>query len=109
KSPHGGTVTPWTRRVHSMAQRTAKSKRSGQRCKRHARPGRSVCVMHGGKAPAAGPTHPTFKHGRYSKALGGTTIQEQYEKARTDPHLLPRTEDIAPHGAKPQDTTRPPP
>lgn len=87
-----------------MAQCTAKSKRSGQRCKRHARPGRSVCVMHGGKAPAAGPTHPTFKHGRYSKALGGTTIQEQYEKARTDPHLLALTEDIALLVAKQQET-----
>ena len=30
---------------------TARSKRSGQRCKRRPIPGGSVCVMHGGKAP----------------------------------------------------------
>ena len=30
---------------------TARSKRSGQRCKRRPIPGGSVCVMHGGAAP----------------------------------------------------------
>jgi hypothetical protein len=30
---------------------TARSKRSGVRCKRYAIPGGRVCVMHGGKAP----------------------------------------------------------
>lgn len=30
---------------------TAKSKQSGQRCKRRPIPGGTVCVMHGGKAP----------------------------------------------------------
>lgn len=32
---------------------TATSKQSGERCKRRPVPGLSVCVMHGGKAPAA--------------------------------------------------------
>lgn len=34
-------------------QCTAKSKQSGERCKRRPVPGLSVCVMHGGKSPAA--------------------------------------------------------
>lgn len=32
---------------------TAKSKQSGERCKRRPVPGLTVCVMHGGKSPAA--------------------------------------------------------
>ena len=35
-----------------MAQCTATSRRSGERCKRHAHPGATVCVKHGAGAPA---------------------------------------------------------
>lgn len=34
-----------------MAKCTAKSKQSGERCRRDAAPGATVCSMHGGKAP----------------------------------------------------------
>lgn len=47
-------------------QCTAKSKQSGERCKRPAAPGRTVCVIHGGRSPQ-GANHPNFKHGRYIK------------------------------------------
>lgn len=43
---------------------TAKSKQSGQRCKRRPIPGGHVCVMHGGKAP-----HVQFKAMERLKAL----------------------------------------
>ena len=36
-----------------MAQCTAKSKQSGQQCKRHAATGQAVCAIHGAKAPQA--------------------------------------------------------
>lgn len=34
-----------------MAQCTAQSKRSGERCRKYAIPGGRVCSIHGGKAP----------------------------------------------------------
>jgi hypothetical protein len=51
--------------------------------------------MHGGRAPAAGPTHPGFKHGRYSRVLDGKDIAEKYEMLRDDPKLLELSEEIA--------------
>lgn len=40
------------KQVTPRAQCVAKSKQSGQRCKRAPIPGGTVCVMHGGKSPA---------------------------------------------------------
>jgi hypothetical protein len=82
----------------------AKSRRSGEQCKRAATTGMEVCHMHGGNSRKAGPMHHSFKSGRYSKALDGRTIQEMYERARADPHLLALTEDIALMVAKQQET-----
>jgi hypothetical protein len=49
-------------------QCTAKSKRSGERCKNYACRGRGTCRMHGGKSPR-GIGHPNTKHGMYSKGI----------------------------------------
>jgi hypothetical protein len=51
-----------------MSQCTAKSKRSGERCRRAATRGRTVCRMHGGASPA-GVASATYRSGRYSKAV----------------------------------------
>lgn len=76
-----------------MAQCTAKSKQSGQRCKRHATPGRTVCNIHGGKTPR-GHALPQTTHGRHSKDLP-TRLAGRYEASRTDPELLNLTDEIA--------------
>lgn len=51
-----------------MAQCTAKSKQSGQQCKRNSATGKKVCSMHGGKTPS-GLASPHTKTGIYSKSL----------------------------------------
>lgn len=76
-----------------MAQCTAKSKQSGERCKRHAAPGRNVCVMHGGRTPR-GADSPSFRHGRYSKHLP-SRLAATYEASLSDPALLELREEIA--------------
>src|ERR1051325_11072967 len=55
-------------------QCSAKSKRSGNRCRRRAMKGKKVCMMHGGKS-RAGALHPNFKHGLYSAYLPGRFAQ----------------------------------
>jgi hypothetical protein len=50
------------------SQCTAKSKRSGQRCRNYACRGRSTCRMHGGRCKR-GEDHPNYAHGRYSKEM----------------------------------------
>lgn len=58
---------------------TARSKQSGERCKRYVTPGMKVCKFHGGKS-LRGPAHPSWKHGgtsryvpeRYAEALHAT-------------------------------------
>jgi hypothetical protein len=64
----------------------AKSKQSGERCKRHATPGKEVCVIHGGRSKA-GINAPNFKHGRYSKAMPAGLL-EKYQDAQNDEQLL---------------------
>jgi hypothetical protein len=82
----------------------AKSKQSGKRCGRWASPGRDVCIIHGGRSPAPGPTHPSFKTGRFSKVLHGRSIDELYEETRKDPKILQLREDIALLVAKQKET-----
>lgn len=67
-------------------QCTAKSKQSGEQCKRSAAIGRSVCAMHGGKSPS-GLASSTLTHGRYSKHLP-TRLMARYQEAENDPELL---------------------
>lgn len=85
-------------------QCTAKSKRTGERCKARAMTGSNVCYHHGGKTPR-GVASPHFKHGRYSKALPGRLL-ERYQEALTDPRLLELAEEIALIDARLQDVLR---
>lgn len=45
-----------------------KSRQSGERCKRWAKPGRRFCKIHGGNNPV-GKDHPRFRHGKFSGAM----------------------------------------
>jgi len=74
-------------------QCTARSKRTGERCRAQAVAGRTVCYHHGGRSPA-GPASPSFKHGRYSRFLPAR-LQERYQEAVADGELLALREDIA--------------
>lgn len=76
-----------------MAQCKAKSKRTGQRCKRGATPGMEVCYIHGGKS-LRGIASPSFKHGRYSKAMPSRLL-EKFNESQSDPRLLELAEDIS--------------
>lgn len=71
----------------------AKSKQSGERCKRYATPGREVCATHGGKS-LGGLASPTYKHGRYSTYLP-TRMAARYQEAQSDPAMLELRADVA--------------
>ncbi|MDM7940158.1 MAG: hypothetical protein QUS07_07440 [Methanothrix sp.] len=76
-----------------MAQCTATSKRTGERCKAQAVTGRTVCKNHGGKTPV-GIAAANFKTGRYSKYLPDNLI-EKFKESQSDPELLSLRDDIA--------------
>ncbi len=76
-----------------MAQCTATSKRTRQRCRRMAMQGRTVCYNHGGASPR-GFAHPSTKTGRYSKALP-VKLAATYQAARQDPDLLALNDKVA--------------
>lgn len=76
-----------------MAQCTATSKQSGERCKRRASVGRSVCAIHGGKS-RTGAAVAGFKGGRHSKYLP-TRLAARYQEAQNDPDLISLHDDIA--------------
>lgn len=71
----------------------AKSKQSGEQCKRHAVPGKEVCAIHGGKS-LAGPLSPTYVHGRRSKYMPKDLLVK-YQEAVADPDILNLTHEIA--------------
>lgn len=71
----------------------AKSKQSGEQCKRHAVPGKRVCAMHGGKS-LAGIASRTFKTGRYSKYLPANLV-EKYQEALQDSNLESLNSELA--------------
>ena len=77
------------------AQCTAKSKRSGERCKGVAVSGSRTqkCRMHGGHA-AGGTEASNFIHGRHSRYLPAD-LSEVYEESLTNPDLLDMSEHIA--------------
>jgi hypothetical protein len=87
EQPHGSTEPPITR------QCTATSKRSGQRCRKSAMRGRTVCLAHGGRTPR-GAASPHFKTGRYSRSLPGHLVAA-YERALADPTLLSLRDEVA--------------
>lgn len=76
-----------------MSQCTAKSKRTGQPCKRPAMVGRTVCYHHGGMIPR-GIALPQTTTGRYSKHLP-TRLLATYEAAKRDPELLALRDEVA--------------
>lgn len=84
-----------------MAQCTATSKQSGQRCRRHASKGHTVCAMHGGKS-LAGVDSPQFKHGRYSRHLPDRLV-DSYGNLLADKELLRLDDEIALVGTRLQD------
>lgn len=53
------------------------------------------CRMHGGHFPAAGPGHPSYKHGRTSKHPLIHGLGEKLERAMSDEHLLSLRKDAA--------------
>ena len=67
-------------------QRRANSKRSQERCKCRATPGREVCQIHGGQT-LIGLGAARLKTGRYSKSLP-TRLVAEYERAAHDPDPL---------------------
>lgn len=75
-----------------MAQCTAKSKQSGQRCKRSATSGSTKCSIHGAKTPR-GADSPNLKHGRYSPYLK-QSLQDKLTNVQDDNPLdfLPELE-----------------
>jgi hypothetical protein len=75
-----------------MSQCTAKSKQTGERCKRHTAEGRTVCYYHGGKIPR-GIALPQTTTGKYSKHLP-TRMLAAYEASQRDPELLGLSEEV---------------
>ena len=68
-------------------QCTAKSKQTGERCKRPATPGMKVCYYHGGAKGTGAPkgNTNTVKHGFYSNALTGEERDTYHELIRVAP------------------------
>ncbi len=87
QQPHGSNDEAITRQCE------ATSKRSGERCRKHAMRGRNVCLAHGGKTPR-GAASPHFKTGRYSRSLPGRLVAA-YEEALSDPRLLSLRDELA--------------
>lgn len=71
----------------------AKTRSSGEPCKRRATPGRKRCNLHGGKS-LQGLAVPGFKTGRYSKSLP-VRLAARYNEAQTDAKLLELRDEIA--------------
>lgn len=71
----------------------AKSKRSGDRCKRAAMIGKEVCMIHGGKSPR-GMDSPHTKTGRYSKDAPAR-LNARYLAGLEDPGLCSLRDEIA--------------
>lgn len=85
-----------------MAQCIAKSKQSGQQCKRSASPGYQVCAIHGGRT-SRGIASPHFKTGRHSKALP-ERLAARYAESSNDDELLGLRDEIALTDALIEDT-----
>ena len=76
-----------------MAQCTAKSKRSGEQCKKDAMKEKNVCYFHGGKS-LSGVAHPNYKTGRYAKGLKGRKAKI-IDRLLSDEDLLSLDDNIA--------------
>lgn len=67
--------------------------RAGGTCNSPAVTGSARCRMHGGKS-LVGPSHPGFRHGRYSKHLP-TNLRQTYDAAVEDDDLLSLRDELA--------------
>jgi hypothetical protein len=76
-----------------VAQCTAKSKRSGERCKNFCSPGRTTCRFHGGRTPR-GFGLPQTRHGHYSKFLPPRLLTN-YKKSLANPRRVEPRDSIA--------------
>jgi hypothetical protein len=76
-----------------MAQCTARSKRTKERCRDHAMQGTTVCYHHGGKTPR-GYALPQTKTGRHSKVLT-IRLAQTYAEAKENQRLLSLRDDLA--------------
>ena len=103
KTPQWHALVKKLEGLHGRGICAAYLRTTGWPCEWPQRPN-GRCYRHGGASLPPGPTHPTYQTGRYSKALNGRPIQELYERARSDPHLLALTEDIALLVGKQQET-----
>ena len=65
-------------------------KRSGGTCRAIGRGNNGRCRFHGGATPAAGPTHPSYVHGKSSKFMEALPahLKEGYEASTGDPDVL---------------------
>ena len=67
-----------------MAQCTATSKRTGERCKRMCAPGKTVCKWHGGNSKGAPKGNKNaLKHGAYENISLETMFPEEIEYAKS--------------------------
>jgi hypothetical protein len=87
-----------------MSQCTARSKRSGERCRRAAIINRTTCYNHGGTSPV-GIGSATFQTGRYSKHLP-TKLIERFRASDADPDLLALRSEISLIDARLEDVLR---
>jgi hypothetical protein len=71
----------------------AKSKRTGEQCRRRAVTGYEVCQVHGGVTPS-GVASPHWKTGAQSRIMP-TRLLERYGESLTDPDLLALRKEIA--------------
>lgn len=65
----------------------------GTKCQKPPRPGRNRCHLHGG-ATLRGPASPSWKHGRYSKNLPASMV-EDFRAAYQDPEYMSLRNQIA--------------
>lgn len=67
-----------------MAQCTATSKRTGERCKRMCAPGKTVCKWHGGNSKGAPKGNKNaLKHGAYESISLETMFPDEIEYANS--------------------------
>jgi hypothetical protein len=71
----------------------ATSKRTKERCRHHATPGREVCRHHGGRS-LLGPASPSLRTGQFSKFLP-SRMAADFERAVHDPALVTLRKEIA--------------
>lgn len=74
-------------------QCNAKSRQSGEQCKKNAVHGSTKCHMHGGKTPA-GIASPHYRTGRYSDHLP-TRMASRYAESKNDAQLLELRDEVS--------------